>query len=591
MALGRVQTGKGRGAMVKKRDRNKGRPLEAKEIRIEKLEQILERVRGVLSAEDHDALQGAVQTLAFLTRELEAKGASIQRLRSLLFGSSTEKTAQVLGKAGGAALGSKPPLDWKAGPAAASSAAESQDAASESGGSTQEAAQEAKGHGRNAAAAYQGAKKVAVPHAQLQHKDRCPDCEKGKLYLQPEPSPLVRVVGMAPLSATVYELERLRCNLCGQVYTASAPEGVGEAKYDESATAMVALLKYGCGFPFHRLDWLETNLRIPLPATTQWELVSKASALLEPAHAELIEQAAQGKVLHNDDTTMKILRIDPPEPNEDSPASGPKAGRTGSFTTGIVSIGDGHQIALFFTGRRHAGENLQQVLAHRAAQQHAAIQMCDALSRNTKGDFHTIVANCLAHGRRRFVEVAHSFPEECRHVLEALGQVYGFEAEAQAQQMQPQERLLFHQQHSGPVMNELHRWLQTQLEQRKVEPNSVLGKAMGYLLKHWPKLTLFLQQPGAPLDNNLCERALKTAILHRKNSLFYKTLNGAKVGDLYMSLIHTAELAGANPFDYLVALLRHPEPLLEEPAAWMPWNYLGTLQQLSRPSAEPRAPP
>ncbi len=75
-----------------------------------------------------------------------------------------------------------------------------------------------------------------------------------------------------------------------------------------------------------------------------------------------------------------------------------------------------------------------------------------------------------------------------------------------------------------------------------MEPNSGLGKAISYMLRQWPALTLFLREPGAPLDNNLCERALKKAILHRKNSLFYKTLNGAEVGDLYMSLIHTCEL-------------------------------------------------
>jgi transposase len=576
---------------MKKKLRNKGPGLKAREIRIEELEQILERVRGVLSPEDHDKLQGAVQTLGFLTRELEAKGASIQRLRSLLFGPSTEKTAQVLGRVGAGSLNAKSHQDWTTGASTSQVGSQSQEGGSGTAATEQVALQEARGHGRNGAAAYAGAKKVKVFHARLRHKDRCPDCERGKLYLQPEPSPLVRVTGMAPLSATLYELERLRCNLCGQVYTAAAPEGVGTAKYDESAVAMVGLLKYGCGFPFHRLDWLQSNLGIPLPATTQWDLVSEAAVLLEPAHAQLIEQAAQGQVLHNDDTTMKILRLEPPKLDQQHGVSDSKAGRTGTFTTGIVSISGGHQIALFFTGRQHAGENLQDVLAHRAAEQSVAIQMCDALSRNTKGDFQTIVANCLAHGRRRFVDVAHSFPDECRHVLEALGQVYAFDAQARAKNLPPQERLLFHQQHSGPVLEELHRWLQEQFEQRKVEPNSVLGKAIGYLLNHWPKLTLFLRQAGAPLDNNLCEQALKKAILHRKNSLFYKTENGARVGDLYMSLIHSAELCNVDPFAYLLALQRHHLALLDDPAAWMPWNYIQTLHLLAQPTAEPRASP
>ena len=143
----------------------------------------------------------------------------------------------------------------------------------------------------------------------------------------------------------------------------------------------------------------------------------------------------------------------------------------------------------------------------------------------------------------------------------------------------PEERLLFHQQHSARVMNQLHPWLTAPLEEKKVEPNSGLGGAIQYLLNHWHRLTLFLRQVGAPVDNNICERALKKAILHRKNSLFYLTENGAKVGDLFMSLIHTAELCGANPFDYLTHLQRHADELKENPSQGMPWNYRNTLER------------
>jgi hypothetical protein len=241
-------------------------------------------------------------------------------------------------------------------------------------------------------------------------------------------------------------------------------------------------------------------------------------------------------------------------------------------------------MALFFTGRRHAGENLAQVLARRAAELAPPIQMCDALSRNLPKlpeKLAVIVAHCLAHGRRRFIEVAPNFPEECRHVLETLGEVYGYEAQAEEQSLTPEERLRFHQTHSGPVMQTLRTWLNAQFDERKVEPNSGLGTAIAYLLKHWDRLTLFLRQPGAPLDNNICERTLKKTILHRKNSLFYKTENGAGVGDLFMSLIHTCELNDANPFDYLTELQRHAAELSKHPAAWMPWNYRETLAQKS----------
>jgi len=237
---------------------------------------------------------------------------------------------------------------------------------------------------------------------------------------------------------------------------------------------------------------------------------------------------------------------------------------------------------------RHAGENLKDVLAQRAADLAPPIQMCDALSRNFPSELKTILANCLAHGRRQFVDVAEHFPEECRHVLEALSVIYRNDAIARKRNLSPEARLEFHQAESGPTMEELHTWLSRQLEERLVEPNSGLGGAITYMLKHWKELTLFLRVPGAPLDNNVCERALKKAILHRKNALFYKTANGARVGDLFMSLIYTCELCGANPFDYLTELERHAAELASAPQDWMPWNYRQTLDALATPPGSAR---
>ena len=151
-------------------------------------------------------------------------------------------------------------------------------------------------------------------------------------------------------------------------------------------------------------------------------------------------------------------------------------------------------------------------------------------------------------------------------MLESLAVVYRNDAMARERKLSPAARLHFHQAESGPVMEELHVWLVRQFDERLVEPNSALGEAISYLLKHWEKLTLFLRVPGAPLDNNICEQALKKAILHRKNALFYKTCHGAHVGDLFMSLIHTCELCGANPFDYLTELERHADELAAQPA-------------------------
>lgn len=514
------------------------RRIESIDCSIEELEQLVESAgQGPLPAEGQRKLKAAVGTLGVMAGMLADKDTTIQKLRELLLPARTsEKTRKVLERTG---VEEAKPASRK------------------------------KGHGRHGAGAYTGARKVSVPHPVLQRADHCPECRKGKVYPQAQPQSVIRIIGRPPLEATVYELDALRCNLCGELFPAPLPEGVGADKYDASAVGMIALLKYGSGMPFHRLQRLESHLGIPLAAATQWELVREAASILAPVGEQLIQQAAQGRLLHNDDTSMRILSLE----REAGDA------RTGVFTSGIVSVLGAQRIAAFFTGPQHAGENLADVLRRRAAELTAPIQMCDALSRNAPAALRVILANCLSHGRRHFVDVVKNFPAECRYVLETLREVFHFDALALEQGLTPEERLGFHQHNSGPLMDGLQQWCRQQLEEQKVEPNSGLGKAIRYVLNHWQKLTLFLREPGAPLDNNICERALKKAILHRKNALFYRTLKGARVGDLFMSLIHTAELCGANPFDYLTELLRNPGELARAPSRWMPWNYRENLTQ------------
>ena len=310
------------------------------------------------------------------------------------------------------------------------------------------------GHGRHSANAFSGAARVTSTHATLHSGDLCPECRRGKVYCLKEPATLVRFVGHAPLEATVFEMERLRCNACGQIFKADEPDGAGPEKYDETAVAMIALLKYGTGVPFQRLERLQAQLGMPLSAATQWDLMAAAAERIKPGWEELIRQAAQGGVMHNDDTGMRILRL----------AREPGDKRTGTFTSGVVSVVGAWRIALYSTGWKHAGENIAEVLKRRARELPAPIQMCDALSRNTPKleGVEILLANCLAHGRRQFVEV---------------------------------------------------------------------------------------------------------------------------VGDLFMSLIHTCELNGTNPFDYFTELQRHARELAANPSAWMPWNYRETLARLATPAA------
>ena len=536
------------------------------ELDMTELDELLERAQaGPLGEEEYTKLRTALHALAQLVKDQDA---TIGQLRQLLSGRNSEKTRKVLGQAVVEHAG-----DGNS--AAAETTAEDHSASGD--GNNQ-------GHGRNGASAYGGARKIRVVHESIKWGDRCALCNKGKVYGLAHPAMLVRIVGQVPLQAAVYELQKLRCNLCGEVFTAAPPPGVGQDKYDATAGSMMALLKYGTGLPFHRQEKLQQSLGIPLPASTQWDIVSDLAAKIEPVYKELIREAAQGDVVHNDDTSMKILELMKDGRNTPAPDG---SERTGVFTSGIVSTRQGQRMALFFTGRKHAGENLADVLSRRAAELAPPIQMCDALSRNLPKELEAILANCLAHGRRRFVDVAQNFPEECRHVLETLGEVYKNDALARQQGMSSLERLSFHQAQSAPLLEGLKEWMGQQLAERKVEPNSGLGMAISYMFRHWSPLTLFLRQAGAPIDNNVCERALKKVILHRKNALFFKTQNGAHVGDVFMSLIHTCQLAGANPFDYLTELQKHAVDLAEQPQQWMPWNY---RQQLEAASVPPHAP-
>jgi len=384
------------------------------EVNLEELDQIIDRgTRAPLSESEGQKLKTALHAMA----------------ERLLRKRSTEKTSAVL-----APDVAPPPEKSEEGESAAA------------------------GHGRHSAAAFTGANRVSIPHATLQPGDKCPECRKGKVYRQ-EPATLVRFVGQAPLEATVFERERLRCNACGQIFTAEEPAQAGPAKYDATAVAMIALLKYGTGVPFKRLERLEGQLGMPLAATTQWELLEAAAKLIRPVLEELIRQAAQGSVMHNDDTGMRILRL----------AREPGDKRTGTFTSGIVSIVGAWSIALYFTGWKHAGENIAEVLKQRARELPAPIQMCDALSRNTPKleGVEILLANCLAHGRRQFVEAGENFPEECRYVLETLRGVYHNDALAREQELSPQDRLRFHQEYSGPLMRGLHEWMEVQFAEHK----------------------------------------------------------------------------------------------------------------------------
>ncbi len=527
----------------------------------EELDEILALTKKTLPAKQYQLLEGVLGTFVYVMRALQNAKTSVKRFRQMLFGASTESKEKLFKDLGVASAADGAPLAGATTPTSG-----------EHGENSPPSPPPAKpGHGRNAAQAYSDSPVVEIDPVGLKSGDQCPKCTDGRVYDTP-PKVVVKVVGSPPLTATVFKLRQLRCRLCDATFTGLLPEGAASPKYDHSCASMLALLRYGSGMPFYRLEGLQASMNVPLPDATQWEIVSKALPAPKAAFNELIRQAAQAPLLHNDDTPAKILSLMAQRTKAEAAGQTPE--NKAINTSGIVAVlGQEHKVVLFFTGHKHAGANLADVLAHRAKELQPPMQMSDALACNFAGEFETVVSKCLAHGRRKVIDVMEHFPEACRYVIEVLAKIYTNDAHCQQEKMTPQQRLEHHQAHSAEPMKELHQWMNVQFDKRLVEPNSALGGALRYLLNHWSGLTLFLRKAGAPIDNNICERGLKRAILHRKNSMFYKTSNGAALGDVYMSLIHTCALCHINPFEYLQALHLHVDAAQATPALWLPWNY------------------
>ena len=432
------------------------------------------------------------------------------------------------------------------------------------------------GHGRLPSSEYKAAKTIELLHPDYKPGDSCPTLCGGKLYELKTPGIFIRIEGGQLFDAIRYEIQRLRCGLCGELYKARLP--ITE-KYDERAKAMVTVLKYQLGLPLYRLAQWQQQTGVPIPETTQWGLCVDVHQVATHIFNASLILGAQGPLFFQDDTSVKVQSIiTGKEVNPDKPS------KKGTFTTGIVADYQGHPIYLFFSGTKHAGNNLTDVLYKREEDLSIPFQACDALSQNKIDKaLETIVCHCLIHGRRKFVELEDSYPDQAKFVLDTVGQIYANEDHCKAHQLSPEDRLTFHQKNSKPLMDEMKQWMEQQLVIE--EPKTPLAKSYRYWLKHWDTLTRFLTHAGAPLDTNIVERALKLAIRLRKNSLFHKTLNGAKVGSELMSVIHTALQNGVNAIDYLTVLQQHQEQVKQDPFAWLPWNYQQTLLSITTQEA------
>jgi len=431
-----------------------------------------------------------------------------------------------------------------------------------------------KGHGRLGAEDYPGAERVRCAHPDLKPGGPCPELGcRGKLYEFSKDED-VELKGAPPVRAILYVRDVLRCASCQKTFTAPLPPQADGNKYHPSVDAVLAVMRYGLGVPHHRLEQWQSWAGVPLPASTQFERVEELAKAVLPPFRLLQRTAANQPLVHSDDTGARILEL-----QEENRTRAPGQ-RTGIFTTGIVATGlerTAWTIVLYASGRRHAGENLDRMLDERT-EAGDFIHMADAASRTPKAQ-RRIPANCLTHARRYFVELDEAFPEQCERVLDDIATIYRHDEPTRA--MDPSARLLYHQEHSRPVMTALLAWIEQQFSERLVEPNSRLGKAFQYVKNHWSGLTRFLDVPGVPLDNNVAERELKPSLRHRKNSLFFKTQAGADIGDVLMSQVRTCVVNRIDPVHYLTMIGAHAGRARASPEAWLPWTYKTTLETLN----------
>jgi hypothetical protein len=560
------------------------------------VQQSLAEVRSLLAhletaswvEEDWGILQRVLRSYARLLGMLFEAQITLKRLQTLLFGtrrrrrtapasgaSEASEEAVGPGKAAGVGAGGG---GTKA-PGAAGSGAWPDETAPAAGHAPRSGGHRP-GAGRLGAEVYEGAERVECRHEDLRVGEMCPVCGQGRLYALP-PGVEIRIDGNALLSAIRYEVEKLRCSACGQVFTAPLPMDAGPEKYSPRARAVLAVGRYYLGLPFYRLEGYQAMVGVPVPDATQWDQIERVADCAYVVFAHLERLAAQGELIYQDDTRARILALiaenQQAQVLAEAMGVSQSSDRTGMYTTALVVQAGARTICLYYCGRAHAGENLAALLTKREADRGKPLVMSDALPSNAADEATLIRCHCLAHGRRKFSELEDVFPQECRVVIEALKQVFDHDEHARNEQLSPQARLVYHQAYSGPIMDALKQWLDTQMAERLVEPNSSLGKAMAYMQEHWETLTRFLTIAGAPLDNNLVERALKLFIRQRKNSLFYKTAYSAYIASVLTSVIATCLYAGVNALDYLVALQEHRAEVFAHPAAWLPWTYQASL--------------
>jgi len=532
-----------------------------------------------LSAADYDLLSSAVLTLASLQERISHNDLTILKLQKLLgMVNSSEKLDKHPGK--------KDKKDKKGSGDSGSTDNACQN--DESDGTGTKPSGSANKQDKRRRKRKRPALKPTVHHhgiAGLNKGDACPGCQAGKVYKY-HPAQLLRIVGHSPFSAEQHVSEQLRCSACHEIFTAELPpevraDGRPDQMYGYSACAMMAIFKYFAASPFYRQETLQGLLGSHVSASTIFDQCQKLADHLTPVFLAMISMAANAQLFYLDDTTHRILIKEAPKQGREH--------RTGVYSSACLAIvpeamcgassdppalNSSRRLVLYQTSVGHAGEWFDEILGKREPGLPVPTLMSDALSSNHVTNKKFIMALCNSHGRRGFSELAYQCPDETLYALELYAGVWANDTHCKEQGFDRKQRQAYHFQHSLPLMNELKQWCQAQTaEGGPVEPNSNLGRAMAYFVRHYEGLCAFCHVLGAPIDNNICERQIKLMVRGRKNFQFFKTENGAMVSDKITSILATCLESDVNALDYLIAVQRNQLAVRAAPQNWMPWNY------------------
>jgi transposase len=460
------------------------------------------------------------------------------------------------------------------------------------------------GHGRNGAAAFTNATTHRHALAAGIVGALCPLCGVGRVFPYRD-QVIVRVIGQPLFAAERHHFEQGRCRLCGAIFTAEGRElvlheGVGTSYilYNWSACATLIVMHYFAGAPFKRLEGLHQGWGVPLPDANQWRVVDECDDLLAPLYRALERHAIRNATtLRYDDTGSMILETRRQIQKElqalELLGESTQHVRTGINATCVYLETEEARVVLFFTGRHHAGEIIDRILEHRRARTKKLVSLTDAASKNFCHDHADELehAVCNAHCYLKFRAVKDQFPAEYAVAAEVYEKVFDNDDQAQALGLGPDERMLYHREHSKPQMLRLWGMCREKIDGNLVEPNSPLWEPVSFVINQWPRLTKFYEVPGVPLDSNLVEQALIIPVRYLAGSFAYQTQNGADVGDHHMSLLATANANGIEPVAYLTDCLRNHEDLAQRPDHYLPWAYRDRLAQRDGAAQAHATPP